>query len=93
MGIGEGSDGLFLGFFESGTQQLLPVETCFLVDEDIRSVIDSVQGAASSLSIEGMNLESVEIRWSQLDEEGLLVFRGRAMTHQRTRRASDECVL
>ena len=91
MGIGEGSDGLFLGFFESGTQQLLPVETCFLVDEDFRSVIDSVRAGLRSLLIEGMNLESVEIRWSRLDKGGLLVFRGRAKTKEHVERLMNTC--
>jgi 23S rRNA (uracil1939-C5)-methyltransferase len=91
MGIGEGSDGLFLGFFEAGTQQLLPVETCFLVDESFRAVIDSVRAGLRSLIIEGMNLESVEIRWSQLDEGGLLVFRGLAMTKEHVERLMNAC--
>jgi 23S rRNA (uracil1939-C5)-methyltransferase len=91
MGIGEGHDGLFLGFFETGTQQLLPVETCFLVDEDFRSVIDSVRVGLRSLIIEGINLESVEIRWSQLDKGSLLVFRGRAMTKEHIERLMNAC--
>jgi 23S rRNA (uracil1939-C5)-methyltransferase len=91
MGIGEGSDGLFLGFFEAGTQQLLPVESCFLVDENFRSIIDSVRAGLRSLIIEGMNLESVEIRWSQLDEGGLLLFRGRAMTKEHVERLMNAC--
>ena len=91
MGIGEGSDGLFLGFFESGTQQLLPVETCFLVDEEFRSVIDSVRAGLRSLIIEGMNLESVEIRWSRLDKGGLLVFRGQAQTKKQVERLMNTC--
>jgi len=91
MGIGEGRDGLFLGFFETGTQQLLPVETCFLVDEDFRSVIDSVRVGLRSLIIEGINLESVEIRWSQLDKGSLLVFRGRAMTKEHVERLMNAC--
>jgi len=91
MGIGEGSDGLFLGFFESGTQQLLPVETCFLVDEDFRSVIDSVRSGLRSVVIEGMNLESVEIRWSRLEKGGLLVFRGRAMAKEHVERLMNAC--
>ena len=91
MGIGEGRDGLFLGFFETGTQQLLLVETCFLVDEDFRSVIDSVRVGLRSLIIEGINLESVEIRWSQLDKGSLLVFRGRAMTKEHVERLMNAC--
>jgi 23S rRNA (uracil1939-C5)-methyltransferase len=91
MGIGEGTDGLFLGFFESGTQQLLPVETCFLVDEDFRSVIDSVRAGLRSLIIEGMNLESVEIRWSGLEKGGLLVFRGRAIAKEHVERLMNAC--
>ena len=91
MGIGQGKDGLFLGFFESGTSQLLPVDTCFLVDEEFRSVIDAVRVGLRSLVLEGMNLESVEIRWSQLDEGGLLVFRGRAKTKEHVERLMNAC--
>lgn len=91
MGIGEGGDGLFLGFFEAGTQQLLPVESCFLVDENFRSIIDSVRSGLRSLAIEGMNLESVEIRWSLLEKSGLLVFRGRAMPKEHVERLMNAC--
>jgi 23S rRNA (uracil1939-C5)-methyltransferase len=91
MGIGEGRDGVFLGFFESGTQRLLPVETCFLVDEEFRSVIDDVRVGLRSLVIEGMNLESVEIRWSRVDKGGLLVFRGRALTKEHVERLFNAC--
>lgn len=91
MGIGEGSDGVFLGFFESGTQQLLPVDTCFLVDDIMRSVIDAVRSGLRSLIMDGMNLESVEIRWSQLEEGGLLVFRGRALTKEHVERLMNAC--
>ncbi|WP_447965570.1 23S rRNA (uracil(1939)-C(5))-methyltransferase RlmD [Nitrospira sp. Ecomares 2.1] len=91
MGIGDGPDGLFLGFFESGTQQLLPVDTCFLVDDKMRSVIDAVRSSLRSLVIDGMNLESVEIRWSQLEEVGLLVFRGRAVTKEHVERLMNVC--
>ena len=91
MGIGEGCDGVFLGFFESGTQQLLPVATCFLVDDTFRAVIDGVRTGLRSLVMEGMNLESVEIRWSQLDEGGLLVFRGRAITKEHVERLMNAC--
>lgn len=91
MGIGEGHDGLFLGFFESGTQQLVPVDTCFLVDDAFRSVIDAVRSGLRSLDPEGMNLESVEMRWSQLDESGLLVFRGRALTKEHVERLMNAC--
>jgi len=91
MGIGEGSEGLFLGFFESETPHLLPVDTCFLVDEKLRSAIDSVRAGLRSLVIERMNLESVEIRWSRLDEGGLLVFRGRATTKEHVERLLKAC--
>lgn len=91
LGIGEGSDGVFLGFFESGTHELLPVNTCFLVDEEFRSVIDSVRAGLRTLVIEGMNLESVEIRWSQLDKGALLIFRGRAKTKEHVERLLNAC--
>ena len=81
MGIGQGSEGLYLGFFESGTQQLLPVETCFLVDEDFRMVIDSVRAGFHSLVFDA-HLESVEVRWSQLEKACLLIFRGQALAKE-----------
>ncbi|MDR4462613.1 MAG: 23S rRNA (uracil(1939)-C(5))-methyltransferase RlmD [Nitrospirales bacterium] len=91
MGIGERPEGLFLGFFESGTQQLFPVDTCFLVDDMLRSMLDSVRSSLRSLVIEGLNLESVEIRWSQLEEGGLLVFRGRALTKEHVEHLMNAC--
>ncbi len=91
MGIGEKRDGVFLGFFEAGTQDLLPVDTCFLVDEEFRVVIDAVRGGLRSLVMEGMNLDSVEIRWSQLDQSGLLVFRGRAKTKEHIEHLMNAC--
>jgi len=91
MGIGRGGEGAFLGFFESGTQHLLPVDTCFLVNEEFRAVIDDVRMALRTLDSEGMNLESVEIRWSQLEEGALFVFRGRAKTREQVERLMDAC--
>jgi len=91
MGIGQGRDGIFLGFFESGTRRLLPVETCFLVDEDVHSVIDSVRSELRSLVTEHMQLESVEIRWSQLEKGCLLVFRGQAMAKEYVERLFHAC--
>jgi len=91
MGIGQGSDGLFLGFFESGTQLLVPVETCFLVDEECRSVIDSVRLGLRSLDIAGKALESVELRWSQLEKRCLLIFRGQVMAKEFVDRLFQAC--
>ncbi len=79
MGIGEGRDGVFLGFFKAGTQQLLPVDRCYLVNEKIRAILTAVCSNLRSSAIEEGKLESVEIRWSELDNEGLLIFRGRAL--------------
>ena len=91
LGIGEESDGVFLGFFESGTQHLLPVETCFLVDDKVRAVIDALRSALRSMTMPGINVESVEIRWSQLEEGGLLVFRGRVKTKEHVERLMNAC--
>ena len=82
---------MFLGFFESRTHRLLPVETCFLVDEDVRCVIDGVRSGLRSLVIERMQLESVEIRWSQLEKGCLLVFRGQAMAKEDVERLFHVC--
>ncbi len=91
LGIEKGRDGAFLGFFESGTQHLIPVETCFLVDEKLRAVIDAIRSALRRLAMPGMNLESVEIRWSQLEQGGLLVFRGRVKTKELVERLMNAC--
>ena len=91
MGIGQGRDGMFLGFFESGTQDLLPVDTCFLVDEAMRSVLDGVRSGLRSLDIAGKTLESVEIRWSQLEKECLLIFRGQVMAKELVERLFHAC--
>ncbi|GJL60404.1 MAG: putative RNA methyltransferase [Nitrospirales bacterium] len=91
MGIGGEPEGLFLGFFKSGTRHLLPVDTCFLVNDMVRSIIDSVGDSLRSLTVKGMNVESVEIRWSQLEEAGLLVFRGRVLTKEYVERLMEAC--
>ncbi|MEX0828771.1 MAG: 23S rRNA (uracil(1939)-C(5))-methyltransferase RlmD [Nitrospirales bacterium] len=91
MGIQEGREGPFLGFYESGTQRLLPVDACLLVDEEFQSVIEGVRAGLRSLVIEGMNLDSVEIRWSRVDKGGLLVFRGRAVTKDHVERLLNAC--
>ncbi len=91
LGIGEGSDRAFLGFFESGTQHLIPVETCFLVDEEFRAVIDAIQKGLRCLAMPGLNVESVEIRWSQLEQRGLLVFRGRVKSKEQVERLMNAC--
>ncbi len=91
MGIGGEPEGLFLGFFESGTRHLLPVDTCFLVDDMVRSMIDSVRASLRSLAVKGMNVESVEIRWSQLEQAGLLVFRGRILSKESVERLMEAC--
>ena len=79
MGIVKGPDGVFLGFFKAGTQQLLPVDRCYLVDEKIQAILTAVCSNLRSSAIKEGKLESVEIRWSELDNEGLLIFRGRAL--------------
>lgn len=91
MGIGQGRDGMFLGFFESGTQELLPVDTCFLVDEDLRSVLDGVRAGLRSLDSEGKVFESVEIRWSQLEKGCLLIFRGQVIAKELLDRLFHAC--
>ena len=91
MGIGEGSDGVFLGFFESGSQQILPVETCFLVNEHFQKIIDAVRKGLHSAAIEGKNLESIEIRWSQEQKSGLLIFRGQVKNKEQVEALFNAC--
>ena len=80
MGVGEGSEGRYLGFYESGTHQLLPVETCFLVNEDFQLVLEKVQSGLRSM-VTVVNVESVELRWSKLEKSCLLIFRGQCMAN------------
>ena len=91
MGIGMDGDKVFLGFFESGTRQLVPVERCFLVDEDFQSVLDRVWAGLRSLPREAMNVESVEIRRSQLEKNCVLIFRGQPMANKYVERLFDSC--
>jgi 23S rRNA (uracil1939-C5)-methyltransferase len=67
------------------------VEACLLVDEEFQSLIDAVRAGLRSLVIEGMDLDSVEIRWSRVDKGGLLVFRGRALTKEHVERLLNSC--
>lgn len=91
MGIGRRHDELFLGFFESGTKHLLPVESCFLVDEDFRTILDGVRSGLRSIAIDGLKLEHVEVRWSQLEKGCLLVFGGQAMIKEQIERLFHAC--
>ncbi len=92
LGVGQGKDGLFLGFYEAGTQQLLSVETCFLVDDPVRGIIDSVRAKLRSARTDGLHIESVEIRWSQLEGGGLLIFRGHVQTKEQVEYLMKACV-
>jgi 23S rRNA (uracil1939-C5)-methyltransferase len=76
MGIGEGKDGWFLGFFESGTQNLFPVETCFLVSEDFRHTIGQLATRLQLMVVQPQLLVNVEIRWSALEKKYVVIFHG-----------------
>ncbi|MDH4194501.1 MAG: hypothetical protein OEV70_10175, partial [Nitrospirota bacterium] len=74
MGIGERRDGWFLGFFESGSQTLFPVETCFLVSEDFRQTIYQLSARLHRIPLQPRLLVNVEIRWSALEKKFILIF-------------------
>ncbi len=76
MGIGEGKDGWFLGFFESGTQNLFPVDTCFLVSEDFRHTIGQLATRLQRMVVQPQLLVNVEIRWSALEKKYVVIFHG-----------------
>jgi 23S rRNA (uracil1939-C5)-methyltransferase len=91
MGIGEGRDGWFLGFFESGTQSLFPVETCFLVSEDFRQMIPQLEKRLQMIPLQPGLLVNVEIRWSALEKKYLLIFHGESKDEKNVARVFDAC--
>ncbi len=79
MGIGMGSDGPFFGFFKSGTRQLVPVDTCSLINEKMQAIYSNLR----SLIRKDMNLDSVEIRWSEKEGSGLVIVCGQTKIDDR----------
>jgi 23S rRNA (uracil1939-C5)-methyltransferase len=91
MGIGEGRDGWFLGFFESGTQSLFPVETCFLVSEDFRQMIPQLEKCLQTIPLQPGLFVNVEIRWSALERKYVLIFHGESKDEKNVTRVFDAC--
>jgi len=91
LGIGEGRDGWFLGFFESGSQTLFPVETCFLVSEPFRQTIHQLGIRLQRIPPQPRLLVNVEIRWSALDEKFVLIFHGESKDEKDVARVFDAC--
>ena len=89
MGIGEGRDGWFLGFFESGSQNLFPVETCFLVSEDFRQTIGQLAKRLQMIAPQPQLLVNVEIRWSALEKKYVLIFHGNSTDEKEVARVFD----
>ena len=76
LGIGEGKDGWFLGFHELGSQQLLTVNTCFLVPENFRDTISQLYSCLQRIPVQLNELFNVEIRWSAWERKYILIFHG-----------------
>jgi len=91
MGIGERRDGWFLGFFESGSQTLFPVETCFLVSEDFRQTIHQLSARLQRIPLQPRLLVNVEIRWSALEKKFILIFHGESKDEKDMARVFDAC--
>jgi len=91
MGIGERSGGWFLGFFESGSQRLFPVETCFLVSESFRNTIDQLGKRLQMIPLQPQFLANVEIRWSALEQKYVLIFQGKSTDEREVSRVFDAC--
>jgi 23S rRNA (uracil1939-C5)-methyltransferase len=89
MGIGEGRDGWFLGFFESGSRNLFPVETCFLVSEDFRQTIGQLAKRLQMIAPQPQLLVNVEIRWSALEKKYVLIFHGNSTDEKEVARVFD----
>jgi 23S rRNA (uracil1939-C5)-methyltransferase len=89
MGIGEGRDGWFLGFFESGSRNLFPVETCFLVSEDFRQTIGQLAERLQMIAPQPQLLVNVEIRWSALEKKYVLIFHGNSTDEKEVARVFD----
>ena len=92
MGIGERKDGWFLGFFESGSQTLFPVETCFLVSEDFRQTIHQLSARLQRIPLQPRLLVNVEIRWSALEKKFVLIFHGESKDEKDVARVFDACI-
>ena len=92
MGIGEGREGWFLGFFESGSQKLLPVATCFLVSERFRNTIDQLGARLRIIPLQPQLLVNVEIRWSALEQKYVLIFQGKSTDEREVSRVFDTCM-
>lgn len=54
-------------------------------------MIDAVRIGLSTLGIEEMNLESVEIRWSDREKGGLLIFRGQVKAQEHVEKLMNAC--
>ena len=89
MGIGEGMDGWYLGFFESGSQNLFPVETCFLVSENFRHTIRLLANRLQRMALQPQLLVNVEIRWSALEKKYMVIFHGNSTDEKEVARIFD----
>jgi 23S rRNA (uracil1939-C5)-methyltransferase len=91
MGIGEGKDGWFLGFFEPESQRLFPVETCYLVSEDFRETIRQLGRRLRMIAPQPRMLVNIEIRWSGLEKKYLLIFHGESKDEKEVTRLFEAC--
>jgi 23S rRNA (uracil1939-C5)-methyltransferase len=91
LGIHRGTNGWSLGFFEAGSQHLLPVETCFLVSEDFRRLIHQVAERLQGLKLSDQALVNVEIRWSFFEKKYMLIFQGQSTDGQEIAEIFDAC--
>ncbi len=68
--------GRFLGFFELGTRDLVPVKHCLLVNAEFQSLISQLSERLSQTDLAQHLLREVEIRYSGLEDRYLVIVRG-----------------
>ena len=68
-------DQLRLGFFKQGTRTPIQAKDCLLAPDGAQDVLRRISHCFASLRRIPVFLHSLEIRWSEFSEKGLLVFR------------------
>jgi 23S rRNA (uracil1939-C5)-methyltransferase len=69
--------GFQLGFFRQGTRIPIEAASCLLIPEAAKALVAGVAECLSAQRALPVFLESLEVRWSELLNQGLLIFRGR----------------
>jgi 23S rRNA (uracil1939-C5)-methyltransferase len=69
--------GFQLGFFRKGTRIPIQSTQCLLIPEPAKELVARVAQCLSAQRTLPVFVESLEVRWSEILSQGLLIFRGR----------------